>query len=281
MSHRRSPSLSAPGMLTLAVTVLLAAPARAVSSPTTAKEACKKQKPAPPGPCNRCSDLPRLNKELSEQQFVRDKFQEFIDWRLPPIAKPTDDDKKKKMGPTALMVDFINAEFSQYLHSPGGGGGHGRATLGTDLANCGLVLYPTDDKGDNLTDKDGNEITCPTNKDEVKAMYCPAVADMMLTHEGQHQIDCRNNKKSSQPIDLSEWRNYAAYDVRGYTAGIANLRKSIAELSKKCGWKGSTNKTKKMPLPPSGNDKRTDTDVDVIPTPQEIDGLAKTLGGKK
>jgi hypothetical protein len=262
--------------------LLVATPAVALESPTTAKEACKKEKPPPPGPCNRCSDLPRLNKELAEQQWLRDKFQEFIDWRLPPVAKPDDDAEKKKMGPTALMVDWIQAAFDAYLGSAaGGGGGKGRATLGTDLATCGLVLYPADSKNKNLKDKDGNVITCPTTKAEIKSMYCPAVADYLLTHEGQHQIDCKNNKSSSQPIDLSDWRNYAPYDVRGYTAGIANLRKSIAAVSKSCGWKGSTNKTKKMPMPPSGSDKRTETDVDVIPTPQEIDTLAKTLGGKK
>jgi hypothetical protein len=281
MSHRWSLSLSAPGMLILAVTLLLAAPASAVSSPTTAKEACKPgKKPPSPAPCNKCSDLPKLYKELAEQQFLRDRFQEFIDWRLPPIPK----DPKKSAG--AAMRDWVTAEFTRYLNSPAGGGnGFGQPEMGTDIDSCKLVSYPKDDQGKNLTDKDGNDITCPVTAQDIKNMYCPAVADMILTHEGQHQTDCKNNKTSSQPVDLADWRNYAVYDVRGYTAGIANLRKSIAALarSKQCGWKGSTNKTKKMPMPPVGGpQKPTDNiDVDVIPTPQEIDGLAKTLGGKK
>jgi len=278
MSHRWTLSLNAPGMRILAVTLLLAAPASAVSSPTTSKEACKPgKKPPAPAPCNKCSDLPKLYKELAEQQFLRDRFQEFIDWRLPPIPK----DPKKSAG--QAMRDWVTAEFTRYLNSPAGGGnGFGQPEMGTDIDSCKLVSYPKDDQGKNLTDKDGNDITCPVSAQDIKNMYCPAVADMILTHEGQHQTDCKNNKKSSQPVDLAEWRNYAVYDVRGYTAGIANLRKSIAALakSKQCGWKGSTNKTKKMPMPQGGGQKPTDIDVDVVPTPQWIDGLAKTLGGK-
>jgi hypothetical protein len=282
MPRRRSLPLSAPGMLALAATLLVAPPARAVGSPTKAAEACKKpdKKPAAPAPCNKCSDLPRLTQELAEQEYLRKKFQEFIDWRLPPISKDPKDDRSAGQ----RMRDRVTAEFTEWLNSPaGGGGGFGQPEMGTDIDSCKLVSYPKDDKGKNLKDKKGNDITCPVSKEDIKSMYCPAVADMILTHEGQHQIDCRANKKSSQPVDLADWRNYAAYDVRGYTAGIANLRKSIAALakSKQCGWKGSTNKTKKMPMPPVGTDKKTDIDVDVIPTPQEIDTLAKTLGGKK
>ena len=283
MSLRRSLSLSAPGMLILTAALLLATPAGANSSPTTVKEACKKpdKKPPAPAPCDKCSDLPKLTKELAEQQFLRDKFQEFIDWRLPPIAKdPGDKDKS----PGELMRDWVTREFTRYLNSPeGGGNGFGQPEMGTDLETCKLVSYPKDDKGKNLTDKNGNPITCPVSKDDIKAMYCQPVADMILTHEGQHQKDCKANKKASPPLDLAEWSNYAVYDVRGYTAGVANLRKSIAKLakSKQCGWKGSTNKTKKMPMPQGPGQKPTDIDVDVIPTPQEIDTLAKTLGGKK
>ena len=284
MSHRWSLPLSAPGMLTLTTALLLAAPASAISSPTTQKEACKKpdKKPPAPAPCNRCSDLPKLTKELNEQQKLREEFQKYVDYKLPPYAK----DPKNDPGATRRMRDDVEAIFTAWLNSPaGGGGGFGQAEMGTDVDSCKLVRYPKDADGKNLKDKKGNDIVCEVTKADIKEMYCPAVADMILTHEGQHQTDCQNNKKSSQKVDLADWRNYAAFDVRGYTAGIANLRKSIAALakSKQCGWKGSTNQTKKMPMPPAPgtNDKKTDIDVDVIPTPQEIDTLAKTLGGKK
>jgi hypothetical protein len=271
-------------MLTLTTALLLAAPASAISSPPTQKEACKKpdKKPPAPAPCNRCSDLPKLTKELNEQQKLRDEFQKYVDYKLPPYAK----DPKNDPGATRRMRDDVEAIFTVWLNSPaGGGGGFGQAEMGTDVDSCKLVRYPKDADGKNLKDKKGNDIVCEVTKADIKEMYCPAVADMILTHEGQHQTDCQNNKKSSQKVDLADWRNYAAFDVRGYTAGIANLRKSIAALakSKQCGWKGSTNQTKKMPMPPAPgtNDKKTDIDVDVIPTPQEIDTLAKTLGGKK
>ena len=208
MPHRWSLPLSSPGMLTLTAVLLLAEPASAIDSPTTTqKEACKKpeKKPPPPGPCNRCSDLPKLYKELTEQQYLRDKFQEFSDWRLPPIAK-TPEDMKKSAG--ELMRDWVTQEFTNYLNSPeGGGSGFGQPEMGTDLETCKLVSYPKDAAGKNLKDKKGNSIVCPVTKADIKSMYCPAVADMILTHEGQHQTDCRAEQED--PRSPSTWRSGA------------------------------------------------------------------------
>ena len=67
--------------------------------------------------------------------------------------------------------------------------------------------------------------------------------------------------------------DYAAFDVEAYGVGIKQLRKSIAELARKCGWAGSTNETKKNPV--------RDQEVDVVPTLEEAKALAKALGGKK
>ena len=280
MPHRWSLPLNTPGMLTLTAALLLAAPASAVSSPTTRRKPARSRNLRRPRLATSARICPKLTKELNEQQKLGDEFQKYVDYKLPPYAKDPNNDP----GATRRMRDDVEAIFTTWIKTPAGrrlrSGG-----MGTDVDSCKLVRYPKDDEGKNLKDKKGNDIVCEVTKAEIKGMYCPAVADMILTHEGQHQTDCQNNKKSSQKVDLADWRNYAAFDVRGYTAGIANLRKSIAALakSKKCGWKGSTNPTKKMPMPPAPGtkDKEPDLDVDVIPTPQEIDTLAKELGRKK
>ena len=73
---------------------------------------------------------------------------------------------------------------------------------------------------------------------------------------------------------------FVAVSAMASTGAFAQDAAALAK-SKQCGWKGSTNKTKKLPNPPVGTDQKKDIEVDVIPTPQEIDTLAKTLGGKK
>lgn len=268
MSHRWALPLSAPGTLALLAALVAGPPAAAA----------KAKKKSPPD-CSRCSDLTSLQRELAQQEWLRDRFQQFIDYRLPPSPKKDGNDDRDA---ASRMRDTVEAEFNAWLNSPAGaGGGIGQAEAGTSLVSCELVTYVKDAQGKNKKDKKGDDVTRPVTDKEIRAQYCPAIADMILTHEGQHQIDCRANKKSSEPRDLSQWQNFAAYDVRGYSAGIASLRKSIAALARKCGWKGSTSKTKKKPLPKVPTDDRKELEEDVVPTPQELEALAKTLGGGK
>lgn len=261
--------LSAPGMVALSAVLLLSAPASAAKS--------GKKQSGPPR-CDRCSDLTRLQKELAEQQWLRKHFEEYLSWRLPPGAKGDKDDRST----IQRMQDFAQAEFIKYLNTPAGGGsGSGQAEAATQLDTCELMLPVRDANGQNKKGKDGSLVMRVVKPAEIRAQYCPAIADMILTHEGQHQIDCKANKKEATPRDMTNYRNFAAYDARGYSAGIASLKKSIAALAKKCGWKGTTRK-QKQPIPQVPTDDRKDIEEDVIPTPQELDALAGTLaGGKK
>jgi hypothetical protein len=256
-------------MIALSAVLLLSAPASAAKS-------AKKQ--SGPPRCDRCSDLTQLQKELAQQEWLRHHFEEYLDWRLPPGAKGDKDDRST----IQRMQDFAQAEFNRWLNSaPGGGSGSGQAEAATQLDTCQLMLPVRDANGQNKKAKDGTLEMRVVKPSEIRAQYCPAVADMILTHEGQHQIDCRANKKLNPPRDMTNYRNFAAYDARGYSAGIASLKKSIAALAKKCGWKGTTAK-KKQPIPQVPTDQRKDIEEDVIPTPQELDALAGTLaGGKK
>ncbi len=268
MRHRRPLPLSAPGMLVLSLALLMA---------TSASAAQKKKQSGPPR-CDRCSDLTRLQKELAEQEWLRHHFEEYLDWRLPPGQKGDKDDRST----IQRMQDFAQAEFNAWLHSaPGGGSSSGQAEAATQLDTCQLMLPVRDANGQNKKNKDGTLVMRVVKPAEIRAQYCPALADMILTHEGQHQTDCRANKKQQTPMDMTNYRNFAAYDTRGYSAGIASLKKSIAALAKTCGWKGTTRKTKQK-IPQVPTDERKDIEEEVIPTPKELDELAGTLtGGKK
>ena len=115
-------------------------------------------------------------------------------------------------------------------------------------------------------------------------MYCPALADMILTHEGQHQTDCRANKKQDKPMDMTNYRNFAAYDTRGYSAGIANLQKSIAALAKRSvRLEGVHRPDKQRRCPPAPrHQRRRDIEEDIIPDAAGDGHTRKTLtGGKK
>lgn len=258
MSRRLSRAVTAiPGagraLAALTASLLLTSPALAAG------------KSSGPPRCDRCRDLPMLESQLFQQEFLRKAFQEYVDWKVPSVPSGYDGTGRD------FMVETITAQFNAYLNSPaGGGGGRGAAELGTDFDNCKLVFYVKDAKGKNVIDpKTKKEKTIPFDEKAYRAKNCKAIADYLLTHENQHVADCKSQKR-----DISAWQVYAAYDVRAYAAGIANLRKSIAALASRCGWQGSTNKTKQDS---EGNE------VDVVPTPDEVKKLAHALkkgGGK-
>jgi len=243
--------------LVLAVVVvgLLAQPADAVA---------KKRAPT----CNRCKDLPMLEAQLNQQQFLHDQFNDYLTYKVPTRPANYSGDG----GSLDYMIATVLAAFNAYLNSPaGGGGGSGAAELGTDFDNCKLVLYVKGKDGKNVIDpKTKKEKTIPFNESDYRSKNCKPIADYLLAHENQHVADCKSDHK-----DLSAWQNYAAYDVRAYAAGIASLRKSIAALAKECHWQGSNRNTKRM---------EGDMEVDVVPTPDEIKNLAnavKKKGGRK
>jgi hypothetical protein len=241
----------------LATAVLIWAPGVASGAP-------KKPATSPPR-CDRCQDLPMLEEQFFQQEFLRQAFNEYLVWKLPPIPK------NKDTSATQAMVDQVTADFNAYLNSPaGGGGGVGGAELGTDNDSCKLVYYVKGPDGKNVIDpKTKKEKTIPFDEKEYRTRNCAAISDYLLAHENQHVADCKNDHK-----DLSQWRNYAAADVRAYANGMRNLRKSIAKLASNCGWQGSTRKTKK---------DAQGEDAVVIPTMDEARKLATTLkkGGKK
>ncbi len=214
-------------------------------------------------PCG-CKSLPSLEQELFEQEWLQREFQEYAmgNKRAP----------KPGTGQTAAdaLAGQVLADFRSWLGSPAGGGGArgGAPELGTSWSSCALVAYETVRKNNKTTHRE-----IPFDEAKFRKNNCDEVANYLLTHEQKHVEQCKKYPSSSG-VDLGSWQDYSAFDVQAYGAGIKDLRRSIANLARKCGWQGSTNATKKNPVD-------GDT-VDVVPTMAEAKAIAKALGkGKK
>lgn len=205
------------------------------------------------GPCQ-CKDLPAMEQELFEQEWLQREFYEYLIGNKPP---PTAGPNQTSAG---ALSNQVTQSFNQWRRSAAGGGGQGSggAALGMSWAKCSLVSY-------------NGKKEVPFDEPRLRAQNCQEVADFLIAHEQKHVDQCKALSIRQNP---SSWMDYAAFDVEAYGAGIKALRKSIAELAKKCGWAGSTNETKKNAI--------DGQEVDVVPTMQEAKELAKALkGGSK
>lgn len=205
---------------------------------------------AAPPTCDKCKDLPRLERELFEQEWLQREFHEYARYgkALPAGGAPGDS--------ADAMVRQVTSDFNAWLKSPAGGGGgrDGAAELGTDWKDCKLVMYV-----------DRGKKTVPFDEKKYREKNCAPLADYLLAHENKHVEQCKAHKGA----DLSYYANYAAFDTEAYGTGIRNLRASIAALAKKCGWEGSTRPTKKNP--------EDGKDEDVVPTLKRANELAKRV----
>ena len=199
--------------------------------------------------CNECRDLPRLYRELLEQEFLRNLFDTWIKQSYYPGTVQTMQ-KYAQSQLTAAMQGNLYGPLTAAQGSGGGGGGAAPA-YGTDLSSraCRLVEY--------YKDKEGNDQQRPATPDQVRARHCPQVAEFVLAHEQKHQEKCRSSwaEKGSDKFITVEY--VAADDRDAYQTGIAVLRRHIAKLARDCGWSGSTNA------------RRPDGTM-TVPTPQQV-----------
>jgi hypothetical protein len=207
-------------------------------------------------PC-KCKDLPRMEQELFEQEWLQREFYDYlIEKKTPPKPAP---------GQTAAraLSGQVITDFKNWRGSPAGGGRRGGgAALGMSWAKCELVSY-----------KKGKEV--PFDEEKLRVRSCDEVADYLIAHERKHVEQCKRLHDPATPLrrDPNTWMDYAHFDVDAYGEGIKHLRKSIAEVARTCGWAGSTNPTKKIVR---------EQEVDVVPTMAEARRLAKALAaGKK
>lgn len=234
--RRPRPWRAAAPLAALLATLLAAAPAHASKT------------------CDQCEDLPRLYRELLEQEFLRNKFQSWVSQAYYPVSI----DAMQQSARNALNA----ASGAEGFYGPSSGGGKGgsseganaRPELGTDTSSGKCQLM-------DLSVKPAKPIT----PEAVSRRYCKPVADFLLAHEQSHIDSCKAAQGGKQNINTVEW--FAKDDAAAYQAGIEVLRKYIAALAKQCSWSGSSNELKP--------DK-----TKVVPTPKEIANLATQTKAK-
>jgi len=141
--------------------------------------------------CDRCSDLPRLYRELLEQEFLRNRFDRWVKEAYYPVSVAA-------MQQSA--ADQLGAAMRGGLYGPlktdsGGPAGNGAAapSFGTDLNNksCALVEY--------VKDAQGKQVQRPVTPEQVHKKLCAPMAKFVLTHEGHHQASCRAAYSTEEP----------------------------------------------------------------------------------
>jgi hypothetical protein len=194
--------------------------------------------------CDQCADLPRLYRELLEQEFLRNKFDSWVREAYYPVSI-------EAMQSSAVKALDAAASGNLYgdLGRPQSGGGQGGASAapayGTDTKDCRLVEY--------VKDKDGKTVQRPVTPEQVRAKLCKPLADYTIAHEGHHQQTCRAG-------GLKKVEEFVKDDRDAYQIGVNVLRAHIAKLARDCSWSGSV------------NEKRPDGSA-VVPTPKEIASL--------
>jgi hypothetical protein len=206
--------------------------------------------------CDRCADLPKLERELYEQEYLLYLYREY-----------TPGDPLYYYDPRYLKMPLgkrVGKRFREWLGTPAGGGeakgGSAEAMVAYWLKGCPIVLPVLDAQGEVKYGKDDIPETKPFNEAEYRKKNCKEMADFVIAHEKEHQRECEKKWKDKTTADYQDARFIAADEVRGYREGIKNLRETIAKLASECGWTGSTNPVKK-------------DGTKTIPTPDEIQKL--------
>ena len=218
--------------------------------------------------CDKCSDLPELYRELLEQEFLLNHFQSMIDQQYFPRSIDQMKDAAARKLTDAMAGDLYGVLKPSASGGGGGGGPAAAPAYATDWGSraCGLLEIRQ------ITQADGTkqEVSRPVTPAQIRLRHCLPVAEYLITHEAAHQGTCRGIWRGSEAERQQTLQSVAAYaedDAKAYRAGIAALRKYIAELAARCAWEGSTHKVK-----PDG--------TFVVPTPQQIETLQHNKAAK-
>ena len=228
-----------------------------------------------------CSDLPRLENQLFEQEFLQRESRKYD--KTDPLNEGYYD-----AGSSTNFQNILSRCFDIYISTgntnctaPQSNGEHGGSThdqstaqnnapaAGTDVfsASCGLIDVAHGGKPMTASDY-------RNRKDQ--GSDCKIDNDFVLAHEAQHQKVCRKEWAAGHGKDYQNPSFFAADDAKAYGAGIKMLRKEIAQLSKDCGWEGSTNENR--PDKNSKQDpKHPPPDLPTVPTPDIAKQLANNL----
>ncbi len=226
----------------------------------------ERKKPGKPPDCSDCKDLPKLYRELLEQEFLRNLFKSWVDQSYYPATVDT----MQKYAAKQLGVAMKGNLYGVLAPQGGGGQGGGAApAYGTDLTSkdCRLVEYLTCKKNAGQANEEEVQKQVPVTPDDVRARNCKPIADYVLAHEGRHQEQCRKQWQETKSDKFITVEYVAQDDYAAYEKGIAVLRDYIAKLAKDCGWSGST------------NERKSDGTM-TVPTPEEIQQLKDNTRAK-
>jgi hypothetical protein len=163
-------------------------------------------------------------KELKEQEWLRSRFYSFSPWeKVYPFTA----------GSVKDLQTRVQDAFNAWLKTPAGGGGVGEPTMGTNPADCKLVFFVKDVKG--------NVTIQPYDEKQMKQRFCKTILNYMLAHEASHQKTCQAlGAKNKAFLTAPEF--VAADEVKAYEAGIKVLEKAINDLAARCKQEGTTAK---------------------------------------
>jgi len=208
---------------------------------------------ASPPDCAKCSDIPKIERELAQQKAARDAFREFTYDAVGPRQ-------------TASSVQDLQAAhaalFSQMMSGGKKGKGKGRrvvakAALETDLNDCTIFeVLPNGKK-------------VPLDEAKYKKKLC-LFADFLIAHEKDHVERCRYAHKVGLASEFANPVNIAELEMKGYQAGIDLLEKQLAGLKSSC--------TVAASGPPSIPDQALASAVDTPALQQEVRRIGQALG---
>lgn len=204
--------------------------------------------PTKPSTCNECKDLPRLYRELLEQEFLRKTFES---WKKQDYYPRSVEESAKSELNKAMKGRGKGSLYGAVAPDDGGGGGGSAPAYGTDQSSkaCQLVEFYKDDQN--------NEQQRPTTEAKVRSDNCKPIADFVMAHENHHKDDCKANWDKSKSDSFVTVKYVVQDDIEAYQAGIGVLRDHIAALARQCRWTGSTNARR-----PDG--------TTTVPTPEQI-----------
>lgn len=242
--------MKVPFLLAGVVVVCLAGMTPVLAKPPAA--------PAKPPTCNECKDLPRLYRELLEQEFLRNTFES---WKKQQYYPRSVEESGKSELSKAMRGRGKGSLYGAVAPEEGSSGGGAAPAYGTDQSTqaCQLVEFYNDDHGE-VQQR-------PTTEAKVRSENCKAIADFVMAHENHHRDDCKANWGKSKSDSFVTVEYVVQDDIEAYQAGIGVLRDYIAALARQCGWTGSTNARK-----PDG--------TTTVPTPEQINTLKDNVKAK-
>lgn len=234
---------------------LLPRPSRALAALALAL-GCAAAQAAPD--CDSCQDLPRLYREMLEQEFLRAKFQTWISQAYYPLSIDA-----MQTQATSALTAAMQGNLYGVLAPPAsdaGTAGAAAPSFGTVISggSCQLVEY--------VPRPGQSPTTRPVTEQQIRQKLCKPLAEFTIEHENTHIKACAAAYKAGdKSVESVEW--FVQSDAKAYDAGVRVLRDHIAALARKCQWAGSTNV------------RKPDNSM-VVPTPEEIVTLTKNVKAK-